>query len=476
LGFKRLLDNTIKQNNKALLVEMKKINELNSTNASKTPVGFYQNMIRAIKNDTEKFIMGYREEGGDSFFSSDEIEIVKNYLQFTNSREREAKLCEVMYPILSSKLLPLFPEHYELINSEKHEWIPQSCKDVSYNRTEWLRPDFFIAPKFLVEYATRENAVVDTKYGRLKAYQTYENVFILDGKSGDKLEHKEIGDFFYYFHQCTMFFQCAMRGLLFNEKQFAYVEFSHGYPIHFVYSDLTSPGTLMFIKKHVKPATLQLYECAILAFQQYKVFPTDHNLILGSSTLGVGRDGIVLQVNDESEQCLALKLIIDPKQFNDVEYIQAKKLMLNNDTKTAVVGVIENSLHYSEQPCYVSYLMPFVGETIPFRPYPNVEKKRNMIVTLSRIHAAGEIHGDPRHVNCVIHDKKFKWVDFAACIVFSEVSVSFDLNIFLDSVGESTIDQKKITTYAKNMVSGKWQDANFLLVRNEYLYNMIVEN
>jgi hypothetical protein len=137
LGLKRLLNSdpfvaVIKQTIKQSFDE---INNFESSEASKTAFGFYTNMICSIQNDPQKFIVGYQKEG-DSFFSMQEVNEVKTYLSNTDSRVRESKLCEIMYHLLRGKLLPLFPEHYELINSERHEWIPPNHSKFSV-RNQW---------------------------------------------------------------------------------------------------------------------------------------------------------------------------------------------------------------------------------------------------------------------------------------------------------------------------------------------------
>lgn len=118
--------------------------------------------------------------------------------------------------------------------------------------------------------------------------------------------------------------------------------------------------------------------------------------------------------------------------------------------------------------------MPTVGgEPIPFRSLPTQDVRKRMIVALGNIHAQGRVHGDPRHVNCVLVKGKCKWIDFMSGDLMTTQSIVEDMELFLKSLGVDFV--ANVETYARNMVYGDWKEMTLtkILLRNKYLTSML---
>lgn len=125
-----------------------------------------------------------------------------------------------MKKLISDQLI-----NYCLVNSEVFPWLP-SIYEV--DNSPLLKPGFFIAPQYFVNYQDRENSTknrdeVDYSYGKLKNPLLYPYILIIEAKSGVNLSPENIGDFFCNFTNATTYFNCFMRGMLFNEAEFILV-------------------------------------------------------------------------------------------------------------------------------------------------------------------------------------------------------------------------------------------------------------
>lgn len=167
------------------------------------------------------------------------------------------------------------------------------------SRTKWYKPDFLIVPSFIAMFPEKvrfsNNELVQQGY--LKTYQLYNQLVIIDAKSGTKFTDSQIGDFFYYFQSPTRELECRVRGMLFNEAEFVLIEFSSGSLERFTRGKLTALGSLEYLRKFLQPPSLSLYFIVQTACEYYGLEPVPHsNFYPGSATLGVGGYGIVLAV------------------------------------------------------------------------------------------------------------------------------------------------------------------------------------
>lgn len=331
-----------------------------------------------------------------------------------------------------------------LFNTETNNYLPTSDNPVNDKKPDWLifecasfldmkpKPPIFsseeicyaVPPMQVLEFVT---AILEAKTGR------------------SNLNLTELEPLFTYLALFLREKHPNPRGILYNEAEFIYAEYStdQGGLTFIARSEWSFPGCKEFLQSRLQPNP-------VLENLKHAVPFT-----LGRF-LGKGRFGFVLEASTRSES-FALKFVKDTSYFDMFEKEFSHLCKAYEAAPDVVIRPAMNSLVISIEYGLAYYLMSEVGI-----PSPELYR-RPIFVLLCSLHLKNIVHGDPRIQNLVKVDGKLKWVDMRDMGEFSVANIESDMRCTIQSCfvcSQSTIDEnpailRKLQNYCEGVSNDK---------------------
>jgi hypothetical protein len=430
---------------------------------------------------------------GKSFLTEAERDAARVIINSADKHERH--LVAFMTPILQERLMSTVPNGHVLVNSEEYSWVPQSAG----LKANYLTPDHFIAPHYLVEFRPPyKNAppCAGGEYGTFPVFNARRS-FVAIGDAKKKLDYTAQGEFTKYLEALSYPDSndqgATIRGFVYDWEKCCLMTACRGRILQITVVQWTTPGSLDVIrsyfsfgdyKKHFHDG-LQL-ACSHLGvtLPRYSSGPVGK---CGQCVLGAGAFGTVFEVL-RGEERLALKLALYEEECTALssEFDRAK--WLPADALSSVIGVVKDSMFMGSigrgaegGPVSVAaFLMSTVG--IPFSHVDNVKDEYGPLIleSLSNLHAAGVSHGDARYKNVVRLEHEgppkrveFRWIDLRTRDVVSTVQFKKDITMFFKSIGR-LYDENAVSVFARTTANNLWAnvDARHSAARELWDYHL----
>ena len=410
-------------------------------------------------------------KGGDSVLSQEESKRAQQACMLSGGEKRDDKrhLVAFMMPILNERLLPVFPDHNILVNTHQ----PSGKK----NRT--VTADGMICPRYLVQFRGAYDGAPhpECNCGQLAVFSTRESVVaVFDTKV--TLNDSGRGDLISYLNLLSAHDKpgtlIIVKGFVHDHQHCDLMTSINGTIVQQTHFSWTTPGSLDLLKNYLRGpediwheglvamcsalnVTLDMSGCdSVGRLTSYK-----ESCILGAGAFG--RVFKVLRV--AGEHVMALKVVMgDVERSKNLEE-EFEIISLLKDVEPYVVGVVADSFRsvvLSGGLFAAAYLMPTVGK--PFNYWEDLDDMdcKQILVSLSELHAKSYVHGDARFRNVICYQlpgqpKKatdYRWVDFRNEI-YSSFAVIRDVTMFLDSV-QRQYDENAVSNYAKYV--NKWTE------------------
>ena len=407
-------------------------------------------------------------QGGDSVLSQEECDQARQVCMPPGGEKRhERHLVAFMTPILTERLLPVFPSHIILVNTEEYSWIRQPSGRKKLNVT----PDGMICPEYLVQFrGAYENAPLpECNFGQLATFSTRKSVVaVLDAKV--ELDDSGRGDFISYLKLLSAndnHGTVIMKGFVHDHQHCDLMTAINGNIVQQTHFSWTTPGSLDLLKNYLSGSENNWHNGLVAMCRALNV-----NLdMLGcdsvgrlktykeSCILGAGAFGRVFKVRQDAEANVqALKVVVGTATSCQELQEEFEIISSMKGVEPYVVGVVAHSFRsvvLAEDFVAAAYLMPSAGK--PFSNWEDLDDTdcKLILVSLSELHAKLQIHGDARYRNVIRYQvpgqhreaTNYRWVDFRSG-PFSSFAVTRDVTAFLLSVFRRG-NEDAVSEYAK---------------------------
>jgi hypothetical protein len=435
---------------------------------NKTPGDYASRVKRQLGNGYTIITTGE----GPSFLSDAECDAARASIP---AGAHERHLVAFMTRIFQDRLMPTLPSDYVLVNSEEYRWLPQRA----YLTVNYIAPDHFIAPHYLVEFLPpyKDAPPCDGGlYGTFPVFNARRSLVAI-GDAKKSLDNKSEGKFIRYLEALSYVDSnkdgAIIRGFVYDWERCSLMTAFNGFILQITTVQWTTPGSLAVIRNYFMDYERDLHEGLQLACDGLGVSVPRYSSMhskYGQCVLGAGAYGTVFEVL-RGEERLALKLALydDCTKALATEFIFAQSL--NADAKRLVINVVngslwEGSLHRQRQNYSIpvaAFLLDTVG--IPFSHADDVKDEHGPLIleSLSDIHAAGVCHGDARYKNVVRVEYEglskrveFRWIDLRTRGVAAPTAFTDDITSFLDSIGHS-YDKNAVSDFADATYHSRWR-------------------
>ena len=319
------------------------------------------------------------------------------------------------------ELAKVFGEQ-RLFNTERNSYLPASERTSNDKKPDWA---IFEIPSLL-----KRNSAPKSFASQEICYATPPEelldlvTFIFEGKIGTgNLTPTDLAALLTYLALLLKENHANPRGVLYNQREFIYVEYDHaiGDLSLIERSTWATAGCREFLqKKCVPPPAMQKLQRALL-----------HGSFTPGRWLGRGRFGLVLEAA-KGDVVYALKVVTDHFNFFKAEF--EKLSIAHKKAGHLVVQPVPDSLVVGDG--YAYYLMSDVGES------SDGIYRRDVFKLICALHLKEMVHGDPRVQNIVKLGTAYKWVDMRQefDMRFDSHSIEDDMRVVVKSSFHCTDD------------------------------------
>ena len=442
----------------------KRLNEVDFSNARNSAGKAILQRTKLLPNGFKRLVPVV---GATRFLSNQEqLDAAASIRRPDGTKKHEKHLIAYMTAHLRAKLLSVFPDYFELVNSEEYNWMAQGDEVRSID----LAPDQFIAPHYLVNYRlpyAGAPKVEGANYGEFALQLGYRSVgaFVFSKKVNDGSALADLARSLENGSQEDTYGPVICRGVVYDAESVVLMKSISGCVFCIHMCNWTDEGSYDFIREFFDPADLEVnWHTALQAYctTNNLVVPRYNSASLNTlgvpnfcAVLGAGASGRVFRVNgmngEATNKCV--KIVLDSDRCEELSLEFQLVSNIPNTCDNLIVRVCDNSLvMQSVQGLQVGgFTLNMVGK--PFNRLFEVNDNdiRGMLTALSNLHGYGVVHGDARFRNCVklIENGQniYRWIDFRDS---PEYNVEADMVSFFKSINLK-VGISDIKKYARNV-------------------------